>query len=83
MRYRILMEKEEINTVCNIFIAFSSFLGVGGALAYYVREILKFGNEMLFILLVIYFILGIILLSFAKEAVKNGKDKSGNQMDQK
>ncbi len=74
------MNKEEINTICNVFVAFSTFLGVGGALAYYVREILKFENDMLFILLIIYFFTGIILLSFTREVVKNGK-KSDVEVD--
>jgi len=31
------MHKAEINTICNVFVAFSTYLGVGGALIYYIQ----------------------------------------------
>ncbi len=75
------MNKEEINTICNCFIAFSSFFGAGGAFAYYFREILQLNNKMLLIMLITYLFIGIFLLLWIKEVVKNGKDKSNLEMD--
>ena len=72
------MYKEEINTICNVFVAFSTYLGVGGALIYYIKEILGYGINSLIILLAVYLILGILLLFWIKKEVKD--DKS-NRMD--
>ena len=72
------MYKEEINTICNVFVAFSTYLGVGGALIYYIKEILGYGINSLIILLAVYLILGILLLFWIRREVKD--DKS-NRMD--
>ncbi|MBS3170589.1 hypothetical protein J4223_02315 [Candidatus Woesearchaeota archaeon] len=70
------MYKEEINTICNVFVAFSTYLGVGGALIYYIKEILGYGINSLIILLVVYLILGILLfVGIRREVVKNDKCK--------
>jgi len=72
------MHKEEINTNSNVFVAFSTYLGVGGALIYYIKEILGYGINSLIILLAVYLILGILLLFWIRREVKD--DKS-NRMD--
>ena len=67
------MYKEEINTICNVFVAFSTYLGVGGALIYYIKEILGYGINSLIILLAVYLILGILLLFWIRREVKDDK----------
>ncbi len=64
------MEKEEVNVLTNVIIAFSTFVGVGGAVAYYMKEILSKEIDFIILALMVYILTGALTLLIIKGRLK-------------
>lgn len=62
--------KEEISLLSNVTMAFSTFVGVGGAIAYYMKEIRDSSIGYIILTEIIYLLAMIILLMSIKNKLK-------------
>ncbi len=64
------MKKEELSVLSNVIIALSTFIGVGGATAYYMKEIQ--GSSLINIVLteIIYVTLALVLIIWIMERLE-------------
>ncbi len=74
------MTKEDIKIICNIISAFSTCLGVGAAIAYYLKIILNFSTTDLAIVIIIYFSWIISIILYYNQKLKEEKN-GNNKMD--
>lgn len=71
------MKKEEISVLANITVAYSTFVGVAAATAYYLKQIRDFSVNGIIRVLVIYMLAGIFVLQWAKEKMRDENHKTG------
>ena len=64
------MEKEDISIICNVVIAFSTFVGVGGALAYYMKEIRNLSVGYIILTEIIYLLAMVVLIQLIRGKLK-------------
>lgn len=64
------MEKEEINTLANVLIAISTFIGVGGATAVYLTQFQNTSALTIILVEIIYVILTMLILSWVRGGMK-------------
>jgi len=50
------MNNEEISTLSNVVIAFSTLIGVGAAIAYYLKEVIKENPPFIILIEIEYFL---------------------------
>lgn len=69
------MEREEILVLSNVVIAFATFVGIGGAFFYYMRSLDYFSTADIFLVEIVYVLIGLIVISIAKDKMKKeGKE---------
>ena len=64
------MEKEEINTLSNIVIAFSTWVGVGSALAVYLAQFQDTSITTIILAEIIYILATLLILNWVKGGIK-------------
>jgi len=67
------MEREEVNMLSQAMIAISTFIGIGGATAYYLRQIQEVSTSNIILVEVIYILITIFLLYWIKNITKREK----------
>lgn len=65
------MEQKEISIICEAVLAFCTFIGVGSALAYYMKVLQSFSTIDIIATLFIYVLSVIIIILNIMEMVKN------------
>lgn len=70
------MTKENIRIICEIISAFSTSLGVGAAIAYYLKVILNISIALLVIAVTIYFLVIIFLIKYFSKKLKEDKNEN-------
>ena len=60
------MKRGDIYIICNVVIAFSTFVGVGGALAYYMKEIRNLAIGYIILTEIIYLLAMVILIQLIR-----------------
>ena len=70
------MTKEDIKIICEIISAFSTSLGVGAAIAYYLKNILNISLISLAFILAIYFSIILILIIYFIQKLKEEKNET-------
>ncbi len=68
--FPIPMDIKMVNTLANVVMAFSTFIGVGGATAFYMKEIKNFDVGYIIMAIVVYILLLIVVLQWIKEKLK-------------
>jgi amino acid transporter len=56
------MKKEDISVVSNAVMAFCTFIGVGGAIAYYLKEMRDLSIGYIILVVIIYILMTVILI---------------------
>ena len=64
------MEKEKVSVLANVVIAFSTFIGVGGAIAYYMKDIRGISIGYIILTEIIYILVTIIALMGVKSKLE-------------
>ena len=65
------MKNQEISVLANVLIAFSTFIGVGGAIAYYVKEIQNSSIDYIILIEITYILTTAILLLGIKSKLES------------
>ena len=72
------MKNQEISVLANVLIAFSTFIGVGGAIAYYVKEIQNSSIDYIILIEITYILTtAILLLGIKSKLESKWKQKIG------
>lgn len=64
------MQKEIVEVLTRVVVAFATFVGVAGTMAYYMREIRGITTTQIFLTILIYIVVGIILTIEIKNKIE-------------